>query len=266
MKNVGNGNLELRADENISIQELKDFSTIFNQMLDDIQRLKLKSYEDQLQAKQAQLQYLHLQIRPHFFLNCLKGINSMAEKKQCRQIEEIVLALSRYFRYIFRDIQKWSTLSEELHAVTSYIHLQQMNYSRLLRFDMDIAADTTDARILPWSLLTFIENSLKHAKRTAVLALRIKSSYTTVDGSRYLNILVSDDGGGFSEEALKQLNDLGDSGQLYNDYHVGISNIYYRMALAYQGKAMLLFYNQHEEACSELFIPCDQAGGGKESK
>lgn len=261
MKQVGKGNLQLRADEAHSILELKNFSTVFNQMLNAIQNLKLKSYEKQLQTQQAQLQYLQLQIRPHFFLNCLKGIYSMAEKEQYSEIKEIVLSLSKYFRYIFRDIKKWTSLSEELHAVASYIRLQQMNYSRKLQFDMDIAADATDEKILPWILLTLIENSLKHAQNTVSLHLRIKASYATVENVRYLNILVSDNGGGFSEETQKQLNNLNRTGHLYKDYHVGISNIYFRMNLAYRGKAMLLFYNQKEEACSELFIPLDAGEG-----
>ncbi len=262
MKQVGEGNLECRAEENVSILELQNFSIVFNQMLNDIQNLKLKAYEKQLQMQQAQLQYLQLQIRPHFFLNCLKGIYSMAEK-QPQEIKEVVLALSGYFRYIFRNIKKWSTLAEELHAVTSYVHLQQLNYSRRLALTMDIAANTTEDKILPWSLLTFIENSIKHSRNTASLRLRIKSSHVTVDNVRYLNILVCDNGGGFPEDVLQQLEHLGSSDQLYNDYHVGISNIYYRMNLAYHGEAMLLFYNQNEEACSELYIPLEQSRKGE---
>lgn len=257
MKQVGEGSLELRANEELPIIELKNFSTVFNQMLSDIQMLKVEAYEKQLQTQQAQLQYLQLQIRPHFFLNCLKGIYGMAEKKQVHAIEETILALSGYFRYIFRNLKKGATLSDELHAVSSYINLQKLNFSRELELDMDISADTIHLEILPWSLLTFIENSIKHAQNLDRLLLRLKTSCVTVEGIRYLNIFISDNGGGFSEEALQHLNQLGDANRLYNDYHVGISNIYYRMNLAYENKAMLLFYNMEEEACTELYIPLE---------
>lgn len=80
MQKVGNGNLSLRVNDNYDLLELQRFGQTFNEMLTKINDLKLEAYEKKLDLKQAQLQYLQLQIRPHFYLNCLKSLYGMAEK------------------------------------------------------------------------------------------------------------------------------------------------------------------------------------------
>ena len=86
MQKVGNGNLSLRVNDNYDLLELQRFGQTFNEMLTKINDLKLEAYEKKLDLKQAQLQYLQLQIRPHFYLNCLKSLYGMAEKKQYGEI------------------------------------------------------------------------------------------------------------------------------------------------------------------------------------
>lgn len=40
----------------------------------------------------------------------------------------MLLALSDYFRYIFRNNKQLVSLSEEIHSVSSYISLQRLNF------------------------------------------------------------------------------------------------------------------------------------------
>ena len=129
MQKVGNGNLSLRVNDNYDLLELQRFGQAFNEMLTKINDLKLEAYEKKLDLKQAQLQYLQLQIRPHFYLNCLKSLYGMAEKKQYGEIQESILALSEYFRYIFEITLNWSvwkkkfTLYPAILNCNSYIFL-----------------------------------------------------------------------------------------------------------------------------------------------
>lgn len=263
MKSIGEGNPGLRADENYSVSELRNFSITLNQMLDNINNLKLEAYEKKLDLQQARLQYLQLQIRPHFYLNCLKGLYSMAERQQYHEIQESVLALSDYFRYIFRNNKDFVELAEEIHSVSSYINLQQLNFSTHPKLTMEIAAETAECMILPLSALTFVENSIKHSSHLDDLKIHIKSTIVSVDDNKFLNITISDNSGGFSDEALDTLNHLSAHDFRYRDYHVGIYNIYYRMALAYDHKGILAFYNTEEGGCVELFIPINSTNGGQ---
>lgn len=258
MEKVGTGELSLRAPDTLPIRELRNFGQTFNQMLDNINALKVEAYEKKLDLQQAQLQYLQLQIRPHFYLNCLKGLYGMAEKRQYKEIQEMLLALSDYFRYIFRNNKQLVSLSEEIHSVSSYISLQRLNFSCNPELTMDIAADTADIPILPLSLLTFVENSVKHSSNPAGLTIHLKSGLVTTEEGTFLNLIISDNSGGFSPDALQILNHLPEHKSLYDDYHIGISNIYYRMELTYKHKGLLAFYNTECGGCAELFIPVNE--------
>lgn len=66
MDAVKNGNMEAKMNDENVIQEFHILSKAFNEMLDEIKTLKISSYEYQLEMQQAKLQYLQIQIRPHF--------------------------------------------------------------------------------------------------------------------------------------------------------------------------------------------------------
>lgn len=258
MYEVSKGNLELRVKESYSIQELHDLSQTFNYMLDSIHRLKLESYEKKIDLQQARLQYLQLQIRPHFYLNCLKGLFSMAEKHQYREIQESVLALSEYFRYIFHNNQEFVSLTEEIRSVSSYLKLQQLYFACSPELRMNISAEIVDIQVPPLSILTFVENSIKHRSGKMQIRIQIKAAPISIDGVSYLNLTISDNCGGFPKDVLETLNHLDQHDFRYKDYHVGIYNIYYRLKLTYNNKSTLAFYNIGDQGCVDLIIPLEK--------
>ncbi len=255
MNQIADSDRFLLVPEDQKIAELQNFSRTLNHALQSIRQLRLEAYEQKLNLQQAQLQYLHLQIRPHFYINCLNNIYSMAKNKKYDDIQEMILSLSDYFRYVFRDNQKLVTLTEELHSVKSYISLQQINFARPLSLTMDIDAKTVDIQILPLSLLTFVENSIRHSQNMVSLAIHIKSRLLNTPKGHYLNLIVSDNNGGFSAQDLEYLNHIVEQKKLYDGYHVGISNIYYRMTLTWHQEGMLFFYNQDDGSCVEIISP-----------
>ena len=66
---------------------------------------------------------------------------------------------------------------------------------------------------------------------------------------------MTDNGGGFSPEALEEFQTLGN--RLYTARHVGISNLHHRLRTLYQGRATLSFRNLSGGACVDLFLPID---------
>lgn len=255
MNQIADGNYSLLVPEDQKITELRDFSHTLNHTLQSIHQLKEESYERKLDLQQAQLQYLHLQIRPHFYINCLNNIYSLAKNKKYDEIQEMILSLSDYFRYVFRNSQKLVTLTEELHSIKSYVCLRQNNFASTLSLTMDIDAATADILILPLSLLTFVENCIQHSKNITNLAIHVVSRLLVTPKGHYLNLIISDNNGGFSAEDLEYLNHIGERKSLYDNYHVGISNIYYRMKLTWHDEGMLFFYNQNHGSCAEIIIP-----------
>lgn len=246
------GNLDTKVESSYSIKEFRDFSDTFNEMMEQIQYYKISAYEKEIQYQRAQLQYLQLQIRPHFILNILKNIYGMAEEGKKKEIQEIILALSRNYRYMFRDSFELVSLSLEIENVENYINLQKLNHSCEIYCTVDIIPELMEFRLPPISVLTFVENSVKHGiSQNMPLDIYIKGRLLPSEEGDFINITISDNGKGFSEEALLILN--GKEKESGED-HIGIANVRHRFSLIYQDKSTICFSNQANGACVELFI------------
>ena len=60
---------------------------------------------------------MQLQIRPHFFLNCLKSLYALAEAGKYDRIQKMILEISKHIRYIFTDSMELVPLSRELDHI-----------------------------------------------------------------------------------------------------------------------------------------------------
>ena len=79
MEQIRAGKLDAKAGSRTNIREFSEMNETFNTMMEQIKDLKIESYESELDKQKAELRYLQLQIRPHFFLNCLKSLYALAE-------------------------------------------------------------------------------------------------------------------------------------------------------------------------------------------
>lgn len=262
MQAIQLGNTEIRVPQDSNVYEVTEIARTVNTMLDTIRRQKIDSYEQQLEVQSAQLQYLQLQIRPHFFLNCLNLIYSLSEEQKYGDLQTLIIDLSTYLRSIFKDSSKLVPLREEIASVDSYIRIQRAGNPVPPRLWLMIDADAPQAEIPPLSILTFVENAVKHARPPAdlPLAIRIQCSLLHSPEGDYLNASVCDNGGGFTQEQLRELNHPHDD--LYTDRHVGIANIRHRFRLLYGDRAALFFRNLTDGACAELVLPLNHKKTG----
>lgn len=254
MQRIDRDDFSLRASENSRVAEVRNFSQAFNSMIGQLEQFKIRSYEQKLEVQQAQLQYLELQIRPHYYLNCLNVIYSLAEDRQYERIQAMILDLSSYLRYIFKDHMQQVALAAELRSAEAYIHIQQMNAGNPPELVLDISSDAVDVPVPPLILLTFVENAIQHAKLLQshpVIAIRA-SVFLSEEGD-YLNLTIQDNGGGFTAEQLESLNrnDM----PLFYDQHVGISNIRHRLRLIYGPTASVSVSNVENGGFIEIFLP-----------
>ena len=245
------GHMDAKAPSS-DILEFQDVGTMFNEMMQQISDLRIETYEKELATQRAELQYLQLQIRPHFYLNCLKGLYAVAQQKDVEKVQKIILSISGHLRYMFRDQLELVPLSQEIEHIRNYIEIQRLSSAYPPECRIDVPKALEGFLIPPLSLSTFVENSFKH-RCGGQTVIHVKAAQLDNGVDRFLDLTVQDNGEGFSEQVLADLNI--DDQKVYATDHVGIRNIRQRFRLIYGTKVMFAFYNTPQGPVSEIVIP-----------
>jgi signal transduction histidine kinase len=110
----------------------------------------------------AELNFLKLQINPHFLFNTLNSIYSQAHFRS-EQTEHSILKFSRIMRYVLYDSSAEKIpLTQDLEYISNYIDLQQLRLSKNISIQYDVTGPVNGLSIAPLLLITFIENAFKH--------------------------------------------------------------------------------------------------------
>ncbi|SFH89287.1 Histidine kinase [Lachnospiraceae bacterium NLAE-zl-G231] len=256
MEQIGDDGLESRLCVRNQVKEYKKMESTFNAMMDRIKELKILAYVRLIQAQQTELQYYQIQIRPHFFLNCMKNLYAMTAARKYTQMQEMILTLSEYLRAVLKDHDMIVPLEKELDSVRSYVKLQQMSSARPPEYEEDVSPQLLQFGIPPMSLLTFVENSFKYEKSgEGSMQILIKARLFLDGEEKFVNITIMDNGKGFPEEVLEILND---PEKRMPGEHMGINNVEQRFSLVYQ-KPCSFVYSNMNGACVDIFIPFEEA-------
>lgn len=256
MEQIGDDGLESRLCVRNQVKEYKKMESTFNAMMDRIKELKILAYVRLIQAQQTELQYYQIQIRPHFFLNCMKNLYAMTAARKYTQMQEMILTLSEYLRAVLKDHDMIVPLEKELDSVRSYVKLQQMSSARPPEYEEDVSPQLLQFGIPPMSLLTFVENSFKYEKSgEGSMQILIKARLFLDGEEKFVNITIMDNGEGFPEEVLEILND---PEKRMPGEHMGINNVEQRFSLVYQ-KPCSFVYSNMNGACVDIFIPFEEA-------
>lgn len=246
-------NLDFMSSE---IIELEQVNSQFKRLIEQIKKFKIDIYEQQLDKQRIQLDYMKLQINPHFFLNCLTNIYSMAQMQMFKEIEYMSLSTSKYFRYIFQSGDNVVRLQDEIEHVRIYLEIQKHRYRDAFSYRIDVEEELSGLTIPPLVLQTFIENAVKYAvSRDQELQIRLAVSLRTEGEKLYMVIRISDTGPGFPAEVLKKLT-TGKPLDQSEGKHIGIMNTLQRLKLLYHRRAFVEFSNPEEGgACVTLTLP-----------
>jgi two-component system sensor histidine kinase YesM len=245
MQKVKNGDLGTFIPQSHSSHEFEVMNKTFNSMASEIKELKINVYEEQLNSQKAELRHLQLQINPHFFLNSLNIIYTLAQVKQYNLIQEMALCLVHYFRYMFRSNSDFVLLDEEIEHTQNYLKIQVMRFPDNLTYDITIPDNLKKCAVPPLLIQTFVENTIKHAvTMDGSIHISINVQLSELD-PEHLQIRIHDTGKGFSEEILQQLQS--EKG-IYKEEgkHIGIWNVQRRLRLLYEKQATIVFSNSME--------------------
>ena len=264
MERIGRGELSARPSEAYNNAEFAQVNETFNRMIAQITQLKIDSYEHQLEAQRSEMAALKLQIRPHFILNCLKNVYGLAQTGAVEDIQTMIVLLSRYLRYILSYTRDTITLREELTQCRNYAELSSVGQPTPVEFCCDIDNALMEVELPTISLLTLVENSIKHGRvNDRPLRICITGRLLKSDEGKIVNLSVADNGCGFSEKELHQFNQ--ENFPVQEGAHIGLMNVVRRLRLQYGDKTAIAFANgRNGGARIEWFIPLQNPRADKE--
>lgn len=238
------------------IIELEQANAQFKDLVEQIKTFKIAMYEQELEKQRIQLDYMKQQIKPHFFLNCLTSIYSMAQIQMYKEIENMAMSTSKYFRYIFQNGENFVRLEDELDHVRIYLEIQKNRYRDAFIYQIEQDELTRDVKIPPLVLQTFIENSIKYAiSRDQEVQILLTVKHQQIEEEAMTVILISDSGPGFLPSVLEKLTQ-GQPLEQINGTQIGIMNTLKRLEYLYLKKAEVSFSNlEGGGACVILTLP-----------
>ncbi|MFC9707855.1 sensor histidine kinase [Paenibacillus sp. NPDC056933] len=256
MRRVSLGELDVRL-ETPSSSELEFLTHSFNQMTSEIRHLKIDVYEEQLRTREAEFKQLQMQINPHFYLNSLNIIHSLASLKNHGLVQQMAGHLADYFRFSLRAGKRVIRLDEELEHIRHYLEIQKLRFPNKLDFTLDIEPDLGHYVVPPLTIQPFVENAIIHGfqRRSEPFVIRIRawksktlsespSDRGTEDYS-VLHLSITDNGVGFEQDILERLQ-LGQYAEDPGGQHIGIWNVAYRLLVKYGESAGLQFMNESD--------------------
>ncbi len=121
-----------------------------------------RALEAETEKANAELSFLKAQINPHFLFNTLNNIYSLVVTKN-ENAAEGIMKLSNIMRYITDDVREdFVLLENEIACMKDYIDLQKIRLGSKTDVDLQIDCDSSDKKITPLLLMTFIENAFKY--------------------------------------------------------------------------------------------------------
>lgn len=157
-------------------------------------------------SRSATLTQLHSKISPHFLYNTINNI--IGEIGYDNDLSKQTLVnLSVYLRAKLKVDQDQALvdLFDEIELVNSYLEIESFRYKQRLNVHLDIQQEF-EALIPPLTILTIVENCMKHSFRENNQPLNIYLSVTE-EGEK-IKIVVEDDGVGIEKSKLEDIINL----------------------------------------------------------
>ncbi|CQR57722.1 cache domain-containing sensor histidine kinase [Paenibacillus riograndensis] len=183
------------------IYEVDELSQTFGSMLVTLHGLIEKSFEEELERRELQLELLHAQINPHFIYNTLDLINCRAIMAGDMESSKIVRSLANVFRFSLNRGQTLISLEEEIKQVEAYLHIQKMMMDHL-QVIIQVPVGLLQARMVHLTLQPLAENAIVHGFTDRQSDCRI--TITARLEGRLLLLRVEDNGTGCDVERMNE--------------------------------------------------------------
>lgn len=161
MKKTENGDFKHAYVTNYK-DEIGLLQEAYNEMVDKIQNLLEAKIHEQKLLRQAELNTLQEQIKPHFLYNSLSAIAYLITSEQNDTAYDLVISLSEYYRESLSKGSEIVPLSTEINIVRNYLKLQKMRFPDIFDDVYEVQEEALNLPVPRLILQPLVENSLYH--------------------------------------------------------------------------------------------------------
>lgn len=233
IEELRSGNMQTFVSYSHPLNEFANMIAAFNDMVKEIEHLKIDVYERKLQRQRLETQFLKQQITPHFMINCLNTACQLTESNRSELARRMLKDLSHHLRYTLSSGHTVA-LKQEIQLLKNYIELSNIRYPDSIKLILNCPEHLLHATAIPLLLLNFAENTIKYE----VVAGEVLEIYIVIyeTSNSSFHISIWDTGQGFSENMLNKLQNIEEYLER-EDYHIGISNVILRARHVYPKSA-----------------------------
>jgi LytS/YehU family sensor histidine kinase len=203
-----------------------------NQLLEE-QKLKLE-----VEKTHADLKFLKSQINPHFLYNTLNSFYARSLPLS-KDLAEGILTLSGMMRYALGEAYTEDgkvLLRDEIEHLQNFVKMNQFRFRNTLNVRLDINGEVKDKVIIPFVLITLVENIFKHGelmdeRNPCLISMDLKESSV-----RYYSW------------------NLKKAGPKELSIGIGLDNIQKRLQLAYGNNYKLQIKDENDIYSTELIV------------
>ena len=252
MKMFGRGDLTQR----VSIEHNDEIGQIgreYNRMAESIETQIEKIYKLEITQKQAEIDFLSMQINPHFLYNALDTISWMAIMEGSEGISEMTIALADLLRAQLKK-DRFISIGEEIKTVKDYLYIQKERFGDHISVEYVIDEMALQLKIPNFILQPLIENAIVHGLEPKIDKGLLKIEINQRNG--FVHFIITDNGVGMEADEIEQLYALcrlNDTNQ-----NIGLKNVYRRLLLCYGEKSELLIESEKNKGTKISFcIPVE---------
>ncbi len=200
MRAVEKGDFDVRMQVS-NIQEYLYLTTQFNRMVQRLKDLIGRLNQEHRDRREAEIQLLHAQIKPHFLYNTLDMIHWRALDHQAEDISQMVQQLSKLFRIGLSNDKWYVKLRDELSHARCYMAIQEFRQKYPIRYEQSVDPDLLDVMIPKVILQPFLENAVIHGfrYRSEPAELRVQIEKLEMHGEEEVILTITDNGLGLPE-------------------------------------------------------------------
>lgn len=234
MEKAGKGDFTARFEKS-GCAESFNMAENSQNFVDRIQSLIEEIQVIEQQKQNSELEFLQMQINPHFIYNTLFSIRCMVDMGDNGKAGDMLNRFTNMLQKVLRLNSPMISIMDNIDYLEDYSFILSQRFGSLyLEYKVDEGIE--NEKILKFILQPLVENSVFHGFANGFS----ENSYIRISFERkdedFIHIKIEDNGCGMSG---KQIHEILNTPVEEKTNHIGLLNVFLKLQLYYEGRASL---------------------------